>query len=273
MPGGRPVKFTPELQRDYLTLLSAGHGRRESAGLVGMSHRQVAAWRQSDEAFRKECEEAEAEANEPVVGALYAAAKRGEPWAVKLWLTNRDSGNWQERVQVDQTVTGTLNIEAPTVADILGLAGVLEERRLEIGPGAVDAESWEDSDAGSAEVSATPSEEPNLCMFCEEPFAEHTDAELRSCQSGLGRTPAFADRAGGASLVPAKLAVVVAQAVVELDAEHYPTWASPKAHEAGKDPIGCALCWPGDGSWPCSSRMIADDLRKALGEKVSNPSA
>jgi len=53
-------------------------------------------------------------------------------------------------------------------------------------------------------------------------------------------------------------------ALADLDEEHQPTWSSDEAKARGKAPIGCTLCWPGDGHWPCSSRLIADDLRAAL---------
>lgn len=49
----------------------------------------------------------------------------------------------------------------------------------------------------------------------------------------------------------------VVQAVKELRAEHYP---DPELKGRG----GCVICWPKDGSWPCASRMVADDLRAAL---------
>lgn len=54
---------------------------------------------------------------------------------------------------------------------------------------------------------------------------------------------------------------IVRQCVEELDAEHQPEWASPEAKAKGKDPIGCVMCFPSDGSWPCVTRMITDDLR------------
>jgi hypothetical protein len=46
----------------------------------------------------------------------------------------------------------------------------------------------------------------------------------------------------------------IAFAVRELDAEHRP------------DPDGrtCEVCGPADGSWPCVTRLITDDLRAAL---------
>lgn len=156
---GKPgaTKFTEEARVAYLALLTVGTGRRDAARQVGVSPRQVAAVRQTDEEFRLLCEDAEAEANEPVVLALHRAAKAGEAWAVKLWLTNRDAGNWRDKVDVDQHVSGTVNLEAPGVADILELGKALDARRadLELGTGSaevIDAESWEGPDTGSAEV-------------------------------------------------------------------------------------------------------------------------
>lgn len=64
----------------------------------------------------------------------------------------------------------------------------------------------------------------------------------------------------------AKRDTTVAEAVKELDSEHGPAWASTQALEAGKEPIGCRICFPSDGSWPCITRMIADDLRALLRE-------
>lgn len=66
------------------------------------------------------------------------------------------------------------------------------------------------------------------------------------------------------TLDPDSALAVVRQAVAELDAEHSPSWASAVAQKAGKEPIGCIICYPSDGSWPCVSRMIADDLRLLL---------
>lgn len=57
------------------------------------------------------------------------------------------------------------------------------------------------------------------------------------------------------------VADIIAKAVAELDAEHQPQWYSDNAKAQGKEPIGCTICFPRDGSWPCVSRMVADDLR------------
>lgn len=61
-----------------------------------------------------------------------------------------------------------------------------------------------------------------------------------------------------------RLRKALTTALADLDEEHQPQWTSDEAKAKGKAPIGCALCWPGDGHWPCTSRLIADDLRAAL---------
>ena len=61
-----------------------------------------------------------------------------------------------------------------------------------------------------------------------------------------------------------RMRAAVVTALAELDEEHQPQWSSDEAAAKGKAPIGCTRCWPGDGHWPCSSRLIADDLRAAL---------
>jgi hypothetical protein len=62
----------------------------------------------------------------------------------------------------------------------------------------------------------------------------------------------------------ARLRDAVRLAINDLDLEHRPTWASEAAESAGKEPVGCAMCWPRDGHWPCISRQVCDDLRHAL---------
>lgn len=57
-----------------------------------------------------------------------------------------------------------------------------------------------------------------------------------------------------------RLREAMQEAATELRAVHYPEWSSAKAKADGKDPIGCATCGGADGSWPCTSRMVADDL-------------
>lgn len=55
------------------------------------------------------------------------------------------------------------------------------------------------------------------------------------------------------------------QVVAELDAEHRPD--SP----ANVGPRGgCVMCWPKDGSWPCVTRMVADELRGIVDREDSD---
>lgn len=55
-----------------------------------------------------------------------------------------------------------------------------------------------------------------------------------------------------------RLRAVIAQAVAELDAEHRDADEAVRGRHGG-----CVICFPSDGSWPCVTRMVADDLRKA----------
>ena len=58
----------------------------------------------------------------------------------------------------------------------------------------------------------------------------------------------------------------------ELRGEHRPQWSTPEMQARGKDPIGCEICWPQDGGWPCVSREIADDLDRAVAQVSQNGS-
>lgn len=49
----------------------------------------------------------------------------------------------------------------------------------------------------------------------------------------------------------------VLNAIADLDGSHY-------ANEEYGDM--CAVCGAADGEWPCLSRLVADDLRRAIGE-------
>lgn len=67
----------------------------------------------------------------------------------------------------------------------------------------------------------------------------------------------------------AKLRATMAKVVEELDAAHVPMWIAStggftRESVEGKQPVGCMECYPQDGSWPCISRMLADDLLIAL---------
>ncbi len=62
------------------------------------------------------------------------------------------------------------------------------------------------------------------------------------------------DRMSMAETVVSTLAGYVVQALAQLDDEHRP---DPELKGRG----GCVMCWPKDGSWPCVTRLIADELR------------
>lgn len=67
------------------------------------------------------------------------------------------------------------------------------------------------------------------------------------------------DVAMGSLAAQSYLRRAITAAIADLDAEHHP---DPELKGRG----GCGMCWPKDGSWPCTTREVADDLRKAIGE-------
>lgn len=156
---GRPVTFDAEKRAAYVALLRVGLGKLAAARECGVSNRTVLDWRKGDADFRAACEEAEDEANEPVERALYEAAGRGEPWAVKLWLTNRAGGRWQEKAQVEISGRVESVIEAgPLLADVSRFAAELASRRaaLEVGPPLLELESEEIPPEPAAALGAPP---------------------------------------------------------------------------------------------------------------------
>jgi hypothetical protein len=52
------------------------------------------------------------------------------------------------------------------------------------------------------------------------------------------------------------------QALLSILSEHVPQWSTDTAKRSGKHPIGCALCWPSDGSWPCTTWLEARDAMR-----------
>lgn len=67
-----------------------------------------------------------------------------------------------------------------------------------------------------------------------------------------------------------QLDTAIGQQVAELRAIHHPQWASPDGgytteRRDGYTPVGCAECYPHDGSWPCVTAMVADDLAAVVG--------
>lgn len=65
------------------------------------------------------------------------------------------------------------------------------------------------------------------------------------------------------------LSRAIEAAVAELDSEHRPydprtnTAVSPGLHRTDAK-LGCVICWPSDGFWPCPTRMLADELRSLV---------
>lgn len=155
-----PYKFGPEVRQRYLDLLAAGHGRYSACAAIGIHPETMRRFARASQEFREAVELAEEMAAEPVEAKLYEAAKNGEPWAVKEWLTKRSKARWGETAkQVDINVSGTVELEGgPGVRAIAGrvaaLQAALEERQRVLeaagGEDIVDAVVLEDLDPPAA---------------------------------------------------------------------------------------------------------------------------
>lgn len=58
------------------------------------------------------------------------------------------------------------------------------------------------------------------------------------------------------------------EALDELTVEHRPMWSAVGRagftldEQPGYKPVGCCMCFPADGSWPCATRLIVDAAEK-----------
>lgn len=59
-----------------------------------------------------------------------------------------------------------------------------------------------------------------------------------------------------------RLITAVGDAITDLRDEHRPMRYDDKP-VTDENAVGCAACYPGDSSWPCASRMVADELLEA----------
>lgn len=169
-----PTKFTAEMREEYVRLIREGGQRVATARDLRLHPTTVskAMWRRNKEtglseptAFGKQVLEAEREADEPVVKALYSAAT-SEPSshqvkAATFWLTNRRREDWKVERNISAEVHGTVSGEV-RVTHELGeearrkIFGRVEQMASNLGrarelPGAfqvpIDATAHEDEEA------------------------------------------------------------------------------------------------------------------------------
>lgn len=90
--------FDDNAKRRYLELLSQGGRRpRTIAADMGFTWETVRKHLRSDQAFAMQFADTEALTNERVEEVLLDKALDGDLGAIKEWLHNRDSENWQDR--------------------------------------------------------------------------------------------------------------------------------------------------------------------------------
>lgn len=140
-----PYKFGPEQRQRFLDLIRAGMGRQMACRSIGIHPETMRRYSRASQEFRDDLADAEEEAAEPVEAKLYEAAKNGEPWAVKEWLSKRMKARWGDINRVDINVSGTVEIEpgpgmTAIAARVAGLQAELAARRaaLESADGVID---------------------------------------------------------------------------------------------------------------------------------------
>jgi AcrR family transcriptional regulator len=124
--------FTHELKTQYCHLIASGKLRYDAAKRTGVSLATVKRHYETDAVFRDAVDDAQDQANEPVENALYEAAVRGEPWAVKEWLSKRDRARWGEDKTLTVTHQGALTLnEGGVLPSVQALVERLQARQLE----------------------------------------------------------------------------------------------------------------------------------------------
>jgi hypothetical protein len=123
-----PYKFGPEQRVRFLDLIRAGMGRQSACRAIDIHPETMRRYSRASQEFRDALADAEEEAAEPVEAKLYEAAKNGEPWAVKEWLSKRMKARWGETTRVDVNVSGTVEIEpGPGMTAIAARVGALQQ--------------------------------------------------------------------------------------------------------------------------------------------------
>jgi hypothetical protein len=125
---GRNPKFNADRQEAFLMALRKGLRLTAAAEAVGMTYQGVLRYIKLYPDFRREMDEAEAQACDVIENALYEKARAGNVTAMEIWLFNRRKDRWSDRRNITvQTTTGT---EVKTVAELKSeLATMLEESK------------------------------------------------------------------------------------------------------------------------------------------------
>jgi hypothetical protein len=90
-------------------------------------------------------------------------------------------------------------------------------------------------------------------------YDHHPDASCCEHASAYWATGAAAAELRRLEAETRRLREGIVREGVDLATVHHPLVVQP-----GKDPVGCEVCYPEDGSWPCTSSLIADALRALL---------
>lgn len=116
MEPGCPSKRTPERRKKILDLLREGNTKKTAFTLAGISSDTFARWRNDDEQFALECQQAEEEAVARHVGIVYSAANK--TWqAAAWWLERRRPEDFKLRSETEHAGGFTVHVEFETPED------------------------------------------------------------------------------------------------------------------------------------------------------------
>lgn len=128
----------------FLLYIEGGMRISEAGKKCGFTHATVRSKIQHDPVFKKQIEEAEMKAAEPVEDSLFAAAINGNVPAAIKWLEKRAPERWPgDKVQIEQKNIYELDA-SDRVQNIVALMARLQERaQLSAAPETIDVEAVE----------------------------------------------------------------------------------------------------------------------------------
>ncbi len=129
----RPYKFDDIKKDKYIAHLAEGHRRGYAATMVGISRQTICDHIKADKEFRRRVSEAESDANDKVVNALFEAATSGNTTAIQVWLYNKDPKNWSDKrnIQLSGPDGGPITVQVDGRAKLLEAVRKYRERQGE----------------------------------------------------------------------------------------------------------------------------------------------
>lgn len=139
---------TIEAHSMFLDLVAEGVPEQNAAFEVGWTPRQMHGYLQ-DKTYAELVIAARDRADGTIEQVVFNKAKEGSPWAVQMYLFNRQPGRWKgntQRIEVTSTKVGTAEMATAVREGILAVLSSVGPRELQALPPVIEATSWEDTD-------------------------------------------------------------------------------------------------------------------------------